>query len=94
MFVARQKELELLENAYSSPKSELVVIYSRRRIGKSRLIQHFAREKPRFSPFEAVEGETAQNQISHFTTTQRKQTGDSTASWPGPKFRQYNRHQI
>ncbi len=32
MFVGRQKELELLEDAYTSPKSELVVIYGRRRI--------------------------------------------------------------
>jgi len=76
MFVGRQKELELLEDAYSSPKSELVVIYGRRRIGKSRLIHHFAQGKSRFFPFEAVEGETTQNQIRHFTTALRKHTGD------------------
>ena len=34
MFVGRQKELDLLEDAYRSPKSELVVIYGRRRMGK------------------------------------------------------------
>lgn len=32
MFVGRRKELDLLEDAYSSPKSELVVIYGRHRI--------------------------------------------------------------
>lgn len=77
MFVGRQKELELLEDAYDSLKSELVVIYGRRRIGKSRLIQHFARGKPHFFPFEAVEGETTQNQIRHFTKTLRKHSDDS-----------------
>jgi AAA+ ATPase superfamily predicted ATPase len=76
MFVGRRKELELLEDAYRSPKSLLVVIYGRRRIGKSSLVNHFARGKPRFFPFEAVEGETTQNQIRHFTTALRKHTGD------------------
>lgn len=76
MFVGRRKELELLEDAYRSPKSELVVIYGRRRIGKSRLVHHFARGKPHFFPFEAVEGETTQSQIRHFTTGLRKHTGD------------------
>ncbi len=76
MFVGRQKELELLEDAYKSPKSELAVIYGRRRIGKSCLIHHFARGKPRFFPFEAVEGENTQNQIRHFTTSLQKHTGD------------------
>ncbi|MCX6583039.1 MAG: ATP-binding protein [Candidatus Aminicenantes bacterium] len=76
MFVGRRKELELLEDAYHSTKSELVVIYGRRRIGKSSLVNHFAREKPYFFPFEAVEGETTQNQIRHFTVSLRKHTGD------------------
>ncbi|MCP4155114.1 MAG: AAA family ATPase [bacterium] len=86
MFVGRQKELELLEDAYTSPKSELVVIYGRRRIGKSSLVYQFARshgrshregqEKPQFLPFEAIEGENTQNQIRHFTATLRKHTGD------------------
>jgi AAA+ ATPase superfamily predicted ATPase len=76
MFVGRRKELELLEDAYRSPKSELVVIYGRRRIGKSSLVHHFARGKPYFFPFEAVEGETTQNQIRHFTASLGKHTSD------------------
>lgn len=60
MFVGRRKELVLLEDAYRSPKSELVVIYGRRRIGKSSLVNHFGRGKSYFFPFEAVEGETTQ----------------------------------
>jgi AAA+ ATPase superfamily predicted ATPase len=77
MFVGRRKELELLEDAYHSPKSELVVIYGRRRIGKSRLVHQFAQRKTRFFPFEAVEGETTRNQVRHFTTALRKHTGDT-----------------
>ena len=38
MFVGRDRELKVLEDAYGSPKSELVVLYGRRRIGKSSLV--------------------------------------------------------
>lgn len=76
MFVGRRKELALLEDAYRSTKSELVVIYGRRRIGKSSLVNHFGHGKPHFFPFEAVEGETTRNQIRHFTLGLRKHTGD------------------
>jgi AAA+ ATPase superfamily predicted ATPase len=43
MFVGRQKELKLLDEAYQSDKGELVVIYGRRRIGKSSLVEQFAK---------------------------------------------------
>ena len=36
MFVGRENELKLLEDAYLTGKDELVVLYGRRRIGKSR----------------------------------------------------------
>ncbi len=45
MFVGRKKELKLLDDAYQSRKSELVVLYGRRRIGKSSLIKHFSEKK-------------------------------------------------
>lgn len=67
MFVGRKKELKLLEEAYRSPKAELVVVYGRRRIGKSSLVKKFAEGKPYFYKFEAIEGEKSAGQISHFT---------------------------
>jgi AAA+ ATPase superfamily predicted ATPase len=45
MFVGRDKELDLLNKAYSSNKRQFVVIYGRRRIGKTYLIQHFIADK-------------------------------------------------
>ena len=45
MFVGRDHELRILEDAYRSPRSELVVIYGRRRIGKSSLVRQFAEGK-------------------------------------------------
>ncbi|WP_457741361.1 ATP-binding protein [Thermococcus sp.] len=45
-FIDRKRELEFLEGAYSSDRAELIVIYGRRRIGKTELLLHFARDKP------------------------------------------------
>ncbi len=40
-FVDRERELSVLEKAISSPRSELVVVYGRRRIGKTFLLRYF-----------------------------------------------------
>ena len=45
-FVDRKHELEFLERAYTSNRAEFLVIYGRRRIGKTELLLHFARDKP------------------------------------------------
>ena len=57
MFVGRCRELGILNEAYRTRKSELVVLYGRRRIGKSSLVYRFAENKPAFFSFEAIEGE-------------------------------------
>jgi uncharacterized protein len=40
-FVGRQRELQALANFYQSPQAGLLILYGRRRIGKTRLITHF-----------------------------------------------------
>ena len=77
MFVGRKNELQLLKDAHASDKSELVVLYGRRRIGKSSLVHQFAQDKADFYRFEALEGESTPEQIRHFTETLKKQTNDS-----------------
>jgi AAA+ ATPase superfamily predicted ATPase len=43
--IGREKEIELLNNAISSDKSELIAIYGRRRVGKTFLIREtFSKE--------------------------------------------------
>lgn len=76
MFVGRRHELRRLEEAYSSSKGELVVLYGRRRIGKSQLINEFMKGKPRAYSFEALEGENTAVQIRHFTDSLRRQCPD------------------
>lgn len=54
-FFNREDELEALEARWSSRRGEFVVIYGRRRVGKSHLITHFA-ESRRHLLFEATAG--------------------------------------
>ena len=45
MFVGRKNELSVLEDTYKKPGFQMTVIYGRRRIGKSRLITEFIKDK-------------------------------------------------
>ena len=76
MFVGRKYELKLLNDAYRSRKDELVVLYGRRRIGKSSLVKRFAEKKKAYYEFEALEGETTPGQINHFLLQLKKQIDD------------------
>ena len=80
MFVGRKKELSLLEESYLSSKSEIFTVYGRRRIGKSTLIEIFARQKPNFFSFEGIEGQNSSFQIKHFTEMLKKQLQDPLLS--------------
>lgn len=55
-FIGREHELEDLENHYRSGKFEFVVIYGRRRVGKTSLIQEFVKDKKNifFTAFQAT----------------------------------------
>ena len=48
MFIGRTRELEFLNDHYNSQKAELIVVYGRRRIGKTELLKEFCRDKPNF----------------------------------------------
>jgi len=46
MFVGRERELETLSRLYDESNFQMVVIYGRRRIGKTKLISEFVKDKP------------------------------------------------
>ncbi len=46
IFINRGNELQLLERRYKGNKSEFIIIYGRRRIGKTELIKQFYGDKP------------------------------------------------
>ena len=60
MFIGRDKELKALEKLYKSDKFEFVVIYGRRRVGKTALINQFIDNKKSIY-FMGVESNEKQN---------------------------------
>jgi hypothetical protein len=44
-FIGREKELSFLNKAYTSNKAELIVLYGRRRVGKTELLKAFCKDK-------------------------------------------------
>ena len=46
MFIGRESEIETLNQLYNENKFQMVVIYGRRRIGKTTLITEFIKDKP------------------------------------------------
>ncbi|MDZ7360435.1 MAG: ATP-binding protein [candidate division KSB1 bacterium] len=45
-FFNREQELEFLNNKYREPGSQLIVIYGKRRVGKTELVKQFFEDKP------------------------------------------------
>lgn len=45
MFIGREKELQFLNQRYESPNSELIVLYGRRRVGKTETLREFSQGK-------------------------------------------------
>lgn len=60
MFIGREKELENLNRLYASLKFEFAVIYGRRRVGKTAIINEFTKRKPSIC-FTGVETNEKQN---------------------------------
>lgn len=46
MFIGREMELQFLENKYKSEGGQLIVLYGRRRIGKTETLKQFCQDKP------------------------------------------------
>lgn len=77
MFIGRSYELQQLEDKYKTGKSELAVIYGRRRIGKSSLVDKFAENKGHFYKFEGIEGGNTKAQMASFVKIMGKYVDDS-----------------
>lgn len=60
MFVGRTRELGELELAYQKPSFQFAVIYGRRRVGKTKIIQEFAKGKSVVF-FTAIESNSSRN---------------------------------
>ena len=60
MFIGRERELKTLEQLYTSDRFEFAVVYGRRRVGKTALLNHFIGEKKAIY-FMGVESNEKQN---------------------------------
>jgi AAA+ ATPase superfamily predicted ATPase len=64
-FIGRVHELKLLKSEYKKPDSSLVVLYGRRRVGKSSLIKSFSNQLPHII-IDGLENQSTLDQIDHF----------------------------
>jgi AAA+ ATPase superfamily predicted ATPase len=67
-FVDREDELDLLESRFESDRAELLVIYGRRRLGKSALVREAIRNRDEAVYWQATE-ETPDVQLEDFVET-------------------------
>ena len=70
-FVGRRAELELLNDIWESGRSALVVLYGRRRVGKTRLLTHWLKSKgdPSCGFYWMAEATSPHDQIRSFAQT-------------------------
>ena len=75
-FIGRKRELATLDRLYQQDKFQFVVIYGRRRVGKTALINKFIENKPAIY-FTGVESNSKQNleNLSSAITMVGKQKG-------------------
>lgn len=74
-FVNRAKELDALEKQYHSNESSLVIVYGRRRVGKTALIAEFLKGHSDSLYFLATEESEMQN-LNYFKTQVAEFTGN------------------
>ncbi len=84
MFIGRQKELDALCKLYTSDKFEFAVLYGRRRVGKTALINQFIGDKKAIY-FMGVESNAKQN-LENFSKSIMEYASEIDADMSFPSF--------
>ncbi len=84
MFIGRQKELDALNKLYTSDKFEFAVLYGRRRVGKTALINQFIDDKKAIY-FMGVESNAKQN-LENFSKSIMEYASGIEADMSFPSF--------
>ncbi|MBO5369646.1 MAG: ATP-binding protein [Clostridia bacterium] len=85
MFIGRKTELDFLNNCYNSDNAEFVVLYGRRRVGKTETLTEFCKGKP--NVFYSCREYTSEKQLKEFSDAllsakpEVKAYTDSFADW-------------
>ncbi|HRQ42448.1 MAG TPA: ATP-binding protein [Chloroflexota bacterium] len=68
-FIGRREELKLLDRLWNSSDSELIILYGRRRVGKTRLLTHWINQRvtPRPGLYWMAEPTSAVDQLRSFS---------------------------
>lgn len=66
-FVGRSRELEVLDTLWNSPKAMLLILYGRRRVGKTRLLTHWLRRYPGQGLYWVAEPTSSLSQLRSFS---------------------------
>jgi uncharacterized protein len=66
-FVGRSRELELLDNLWDSSKATLLILYGRRRVGKTRLLTHWLQQHGGSGMYWVAEPASALTQLRSFS---------------------------
>lgn len=77
-FIDREKDLDFLERKYREATAQVIVLYGRRRVGKSCLIQKFIRDKR--SVYYLASRTVSDIQISDFMAIAARELGDDRIS--------------
>ncbi|MBQ6227365.1 MAG: ATP-binding protein [Prevotella sp.] len=72
--IGRKEEIKILERKYNSKKSEFVIVYGRRRIGKTFLVNELFSERFTFS-FVGARKQKAKTQLQRFATQLKLYSG-------------------
>ena len=64
-FIGRETELQFLENKYAENRGQLIVLYGRRRVGKTETLREFCKGKPHV--FFSCTQTTDRNQLVKFS---------------------------
>jgi AAA+ ATPase superfamily predicted ATPase len=68
-FVGRINELAILDKLWESPDAKLLILYGRRRIGKTRLLVHWLEQRPKRAIYWVAEPSSALHQLRSFSQT-------------------------
>jgi uncharacterized protein len=79
--IGRRAELAVLDRAYDSPKSEFVILYGRRRVGKTFLVNQLFGERFTFR-MTALSQASLQQQLKNFHTTLTRTAPDLAGDSP------------
>ena len=82
MLIGRKQEMQELRRLYASDEAELVVVYGRRRVGKTYLVNHVFDDDEFVFKVTGLHNARLVTQLDNFTKALREYSGDD--SWASP----------